>query len=310
VVSRPEFSARVCSLCVWQQFGVAFMSGFGGVVDRPTDAPEDEADGVKDETESPGSRPGSGGGGGNKKSGGGAAGQSIMSLRRSLGVSGFCLDTVVFSAPTTVAYPLGKQIVFHDTTSGEMRYLARSRTARPVTSMAIDSTLASLAVCEQSSADVRAQIHIIHCSMMKKTRTISSQVPGDIVGCAFASSGSRELVTLSFTGDDYTITLWKWAQSKVLASVNTNINVSAGQSIRRIRFKPNDTIITTSGSKHLRLWTLDSNNGVLRGAPMIPLKREQDNFIEQVWVKGSDCLVVVTSERLLSFKVSSEGCVR
>ena len=173
--------------------------------------------------------------------------------------------------------------------------------------MAIDSTLASLAVCEQSSPDVRAQIHIIHCTMMKKTRTISSHVPGDIVGCAFASSGSRELATLNFTGEDYVITLWKWAQSKVLAQVNTNISVQAGQTIRRIRFKPGETVLTTSGCKHLRVWTVDLPNSTLRGGPMVPVKREQDNFVEQVWIKESNLLVVVTAERLLSFKISAEG---
>ena len=40
---------------------------------------------------------------------------------------------------------------------------------------------------------------------------------------------------------------------------------------------------------------------------MLPLKREQDNFVEQVWLKTSDCLVVVTSERILSFTVDGDG---
>ena len=271
-------------------------------MDKPTVNPDDN-----DSTPgSPSSRPSSAGGG--KKGKGSAAGSNLLTLRRSLGVTNCTgYDNVVFSSPSTVAYPLGKQIVFHDTISGEMRFLARSRTARKVTAMAIDSTLASLAVCEEATDDVRAQIHIIHCSMMKKTRTISSQVPGNIIGCAFASSGSRELVTLTFTGDDYNITLWKWAQSKVIASVNTNLSVQAGHSIRRIRFKPNDTMLTTSGSKHLRLWTLDAPNSTLKVVPMIPLKREQDNFIDQVWIKSAELLVVVTQERILSFKVSAEG---
>ena len=279
------------------------MSGFGGVVNKPTTA---DANGAR--ADSPASDGGGSKAPGTATTAGGTAAHSVITLQHSLGISP-CgnKEHVVFSAPTTVAYPLGKQIVFHDILSGEMRYLARSRTARTVTAMAIDSTLASLAVCEKSSSDARAQIHIIHCSMMKKTRTISSQVPGDIVGCAFASSGSRELVTLSFTEDDYVLTVWKWAQSKVIASVAANVSVQAGNSIRRIRFKPNDTVVTTSGANHLRLWTVDAPNGTLKSVPLLPLKREHDDFIEQVWLKSNDCLVVVTKERILSFTVNAEG---
>jgi WD40 repeat protein len=292
------------------------MSGFGGVVDKPTV----EAENTKQErpdsaaittsnqqlTKDVGAEGTSAGG--KTESGGTSQNVPVIHLRKSLGISGFCRDNVVFSSPTTIAYPLGKQLVFYDLITGEMRYLARSRTARKVTAMAIDSTLASLAVCEQSSPDgQRAQIHIIHCSMMKKTRTILSQALGDIVSCAFASTGSRELVTLNLTNEDYVITLWKWSQSKVLASATANINLKAGHRIRRLRFKPNDGLLTSSGAKHLRLWTIDANNSTLKQAPILPLKREQDIFIEQVWLK--DCLVVLTSERILSFTVDANGQV-
>jgi WD40 repeat protein len=283
------------------------MSGFGGVVDKPTTA---STAGVGDADDADVDDFSNGGGGAADGGNNGAdSAQSLITLRKSLGISGFCQDNVVFSAPTTIAYPLGKQIVFHDLLTGEMRYLARSRTARKVTAMAIDSTVTSLAVCEQSSPEGRAQIHIIHCSMMKKSRTIMSQVAGDIVCCAFASSGSRELATLSQGTDDYVITVWKWSQSKVIASASTNVNMQAGQRIRRLRFNPTNTQMTTSGSKHLRLWTVDAPNNTLKPTPLL-LGREQDNFIDHVWLKGSGCLVVLTAERILSFKVSAEGQAR
>ena len=90
-----------------------------------------------------------------------------LSLVRGFGVTGSFRDNVVFVGKTLVAYPCGKQLVFHDTMTGEMHFRPRSRNAKRVTAMDVDPGCSYLALCEGGREGGRALISVFNIELPK-----------------------------------------------------------------------------------------------------------------------------------------------
>ncbi|CAK4073129.1 unnamed protein product [Aphanomyces euteiches] len=192
-----------------------------------------------------------------------------------------------------------------------MEFFHPTRGIRSVQSMCVSANRELVAVCEQASARFSKnisdqlgvnpnQISIYKLGTRARLKMLPTQSHAPILSVAF-SADTRCLATLE-DAPTYRISFWKWGTAKLVA------HAACPSRGTRIRICPsNANLITISGPMVLRTWTLTSS-GDLRMANLIPQIREQEHFVDHVWVR--DYLVTVSElGTLLTFRCTEDARV-
>ena len=198
------------------------------------------------------------------------------------GSNGELRDPASFLADSSsVCHLVGEHLAIYSTDKRSMAFFSKNKNSRGVLGMCVAPNWKVVALCEASPVDDKAQVSVYHVSSQRKMRTLTFPMRGNFTLCAF-SADAKILVTIGVAADGETqIVYWKWAVEKVMASAKGSFRVS------RLRVNPDDaSLVTTSGPQHLRLWraTMDPQ---LKDSPLVPGKREQDHFVDHVWLKDT-----------------------
>ncbi|RHY01971.1 hypothetical protein DYB25_005481 [Aphanomyces astaci] len=228
-----------------------------------------------------------------------------------LGVRGAVQSNVEFGSDTHLLFPAAHHVCLFNLDRRTMEFLHPTRGIRSVQSMCVSANKELLAVCEQQAVRYSKsisdqlgvspnQISIYKLSSRSRLKTLPSQSHSPILSVAF-SADNKTLATLE-DAPSYRIGYWKWSTSKLVAHAQCP---SRGM---RIRICPvNANFVTISGPMVLRAWTL-SSAGDLRMTNLIPQIREQEHFVDHVWVRE---FLVTVSEigTLLTFRATDDDGV-
>ncbi|RQM22724.1 hypothetical protein B5M09_003960 [Aphanomyces astaci] len=232
-------------------------------------------------------------------------------VRFVLGVRGAVQSNVEFGSDTHLLFPAAHHVCLFNLDRRTMEFLHPTRGIRSVQSMCVSANKELLAVCEQQAVRYSKsisdqlgvspnQISIYKLSSRSRLKTLPSQSHSPILSVAF-SADNKTLATLE-DAPSYRIGYWKWSTSKLVAHAQCP---SRGM---RIRICPvNANFVTISGPMVLRAWTL-SSAGDLRMTNLIPQIREQEHFVDHVWVRE---FLVTVSEigTLLTFRATDDDGV-
>ncbi|RHY33666.1 hypothetical protein DYB32_002016 [Aphanomyces invadans] len=226
-----------------------------------------------------------------------------------LGVRGTIQNNVEFGSDTHLIFPAAHHVCLYNLDRRSMEFLHPTRAIRSVQSLCVSANKELLAVCEQAGARFSKnisdqlgvspnQISIYKLASRSRLKTLPSQSHSPILSIAF-SADNKTIATLE-DAPSYRIGYWKWSTSKLVAHAPCP---SRGT---RIRICPvNSNFVTISGPMVLRAWTLTST-GDLRMTNLIPQIREQEHFVDHVWVK--EYLVTVSElGTLLTFRATDDG---
>ena len=158
-----------------------------------------------------------------------------------------------------------------------MSFFLEGGSVEEVNYICVAPNMRNLAVCERHSSDIPPQVSVFVVATEKKVRSL--QHPDVTTRMQFVSASfsadSKTLVTLC--GDpSWTLMLWNWMQSKVLASVRI------GQPIARMSVSPMDSSqIITSGPGHLKLWRFQET--VIKGVSLLSGKNASLSLKGHAW---------------------------
>ncbi|KAF0697626.1 Aste57867_11716 [Aphanomyces stellatus] len=225
-----------------------------------------------------------------------------------LGVRGSIQNNVEFASDNHLIFPAAHHLCLFNLDRRTMEFFHPTRAIRSVQSMCVAANKELLAVCEQASARFTKnitdqlgvnpnQISIYKLATRTRLKTLPSQSHAPILSVSF-SADTKCLATLE-DAPSYRICYWKWSTSKLVAHTQCP---SRGT---RIRISPvNPNFLTISGPMVLRACTLTST-GDLRMSNLIPQIREQEHFVDHVWVR--DFLVTVSEiGTLLTFRATDD----
>ncbi|KAH9126591.1 hypothetical protein LEN26_008871 [Aphanomyces euteiches] len=228
-----------------------------------------------------------------------------------LGVRGSIQNNVEFGSDNQLIFPAAHHLCLLNLDRRSMEFFHPTRGIRSVQSMCVSANRELVAVCEQASARFSKnisdqlgvnpnQISIYKLGTRARLKMLPTQSHAPILSVAF-SADTRCLVTLE-DAPTYRISFWKWGTAKLVA------HAACPSRGTRIRICPsNANLITISGPMVLRMWTLTSS-GDLRMANLIPQIREQEHFVDHVWVR--DYLVTVSElGTLLTFRCTEDARV-
>ncbi|KAH9061481.1 hypothetical protein Ae201684P_020817 [Aphanomyces euteiches] len=228
-----------------------------------------------------------------------------------LGVRGSIQNNVEFGSDNQLIFPAAHHLCLLNLDRRSMEFFHPTRGIRSVQSMCVSANRELVAVCEQASARFSKnisdqlgvnpnQISIYKLGTRARLKMLPTQSHAPILSVAF-SADTRCLATLE-DAPTYRISFWKWGTAKLVA------HAACPSRGTRIRICPsNANLITISGPMVLRTWTLTSS-GDLRMANLIPQIREQEHFVDHVWVR--DYLVTVSElGTLLTFRCTEDARV-
>ncbi|KAG9413957.1 Cilia- and flagella-associated protein 57 [Aphanomyces cochlioides] len=228
-----------------------------------------------------------------------------------LGVRGSIQNNVEFGSDNQLIFPAAHHLCLLNLDRRSMEFFHPTRGIRSVQSMCVSANRELVAVCEQASARFSKnisdqlgvnpnQISIYKLGTRARLKMLPTQSHAPILSVAF-SADTRCLATLE-DAPTYRISYWKWGTAKLVA------HAACPSRGTRIRICPsNANLITISGPMVLRTWTLTSS-GDLRMANLIPQIREQEHFVDHVWVR--DYLVTVSEVgTLLTFRCTEDARV-
>ena len=132
---------------------------------------------------------------------------------------------------------------------------------------------------------------------MKRLASLSHETTAEFL-CSSFSIDSKIISAL--TGDpDRQIVVWQWEKDKVIKTIALSAEAS------RLRSAPSSSImLTTSGPSLLKCWYV-SGDGTFKTANLLPPARENENFIEHLWLPSSNGV----HKMLVLTQVESDGHV-
>ncbi|OQR99885.1 WD domain-containing protein [Achlya hypogyna] len=224
-----------------------------------------------------------------------------------LGVRGSVQNNVEFGSDSMLLFPTAHHVGAYNMDRKSMEFFHPTRAVRSVQSMCVSLNKELLVVCEQANARFSRsisdqlgvhpnQISIYKLLTRARVKAIPTQSHAPILSVAF-SADNKTIVTLE-DAPTYRIAYWKWSTAKLVATATCP---SRGT---RVRISPfNANFLTVSGPMVLRAWTLSAD---LRMSNLVPQIREQEHFVDHVWVRQ---YLVTVSEigTLLIFQGSDDG---
>jgi WD40 repeat protein len=112
----------------------------------------------------------------------------------------------------------------------------------------------------------------------KRIRTMVHPSKGDFVSVCF-SGDSKYLITVS---TDRTIVVWSWEKEKIVTSSTVVGDCT------RVSCPPLSTTsnlqITTSGPGHLRVWTFNPADSMMKPNALVPQSKESETFADHTWL--------------------------
>eukprot|EP00937_MAST-01D_sp_MAST-1D-sp2_P001084 g1084.t1 len=209
------------------------------------------------------------------------------------GVNGPIRNNCAFVSPTVVVHPAGQHVALYDMEARDMQFLQKGRAARAVLAMDVAPKRNYIAVCEACTAEGTAQVSVFHAGTRNRMRTMTLASTEQFVACAFTADG-KQLLTQTEGPEAFQLTLWRWEQEKQAANANVGCPVSRVRAANAASGAGG--LITTSGPMHLRAWTA-SNDGSMKNATLVPFVKEQENWVDHVWM-ADGCMVACADNGL------------
>ena len=212
------------------------------------------------------------------------------------GIYGPIQENVLFISDSRIVYPIGNHVAIYDLHLDTFSYCTAAHEIRSVHAISVNSTLEYMAIAERHNGNDKIkngeEDHRIGCSMisiyatntLQRLKCIMHTTSANIISLAF-SFNSKILVTLDDGKTTASINYWNWNAKKCVSSATSPPGGT------RIRISNADaTFLTVSGHKHLKVWTLLKSE--LKMSTLVPLLREQENFVDHIWV--SEHIVVIS----------------
>lgn len=199
-----------------------------------------------------------------------------------------------------MVHPVGQHVCLYHIEDREMQFLQKSRNVKQVLAISVAPKRNVIAVCE--SAESGPQVSVFHVATRNRMRTMASNAGlngGLFTSCCFTND-SKFLVTQG-SAPDHTMNYWKWEQEQMIAST------SVGAAVNRIRCSTaNVSQVTTTGTNHLRLWTLQSDSS-LRSSALLPGVKEQEVFVDHCWLAQGRMLACTEHGTVLVFDTQDQN---
>eukprot|EP00887_Chlorella_sp_A99_P007960 scaffold12.g7960.t1 len=238
---------------------------------------------------------------------------SALQPRHCFGMAGQLRDGLVFLDEGLVAYPCGQAIVVYQTDTRVQRFVYGSADGGGITAFAACPARRVLALAERGGE--RPSIAIVDLQTLKRRKVLTN-----------GEASCKEFVSVSFSSDgkylvaqggapDWTLALWVWEKSKLVASVRTVTH--PGHTVHQCFIQPGERchcdeaqLISVAGEGTCRVYRIEAGNS-LKPLPSVLAKRESASFAAHAWLvdhDSSDALVVGTAAGELL--VVADGDVR
>ncbi|KAL4457327.1 hypothetical protein ABPG75_012192 [Micractinium tetrahymenae] len=217
-------------------------------------------------------------------SAGAAAAVAALQPRHVFGALGARPEGLEYVDEGTLAYLCGQSVVLYQPESRSQRFLAGSPEAR-ITAFAVCPSRRLLALAEPGE---RATVTIYDLQTLKRRKILSAP----------AGEGTKEFVSLAFSGDgrylaaqggapDWSLSLWVWEKSKLVASVRTAAAV--GHTAVQCLFQPGEDpqYISVVGEGTCCLLAIEAGN-TLRVLPSTLPRREAPCYACHTWLLDND----------------------
>eukprot|EP01063_Lacrimia_lanifica_P035882 TRINITY_DN695_c0_g1_i1.p1 TRINITY_DN695_c0_g1~~TRINITY_DN695_c0_g1_i1.p1 ORF type:complete len:1201 (+),score=508.73 TRINITY_DN695_c0_g1_i1:85-3687(+) len=224
-----------------------------------------------------------------------------LSKTHAFGIKADVADNIHFIDDTTCAYPIGRNVVFYNTSANQQKFIPGNERCDAITAMAMSPNKRYIAVAESGETPV---VSIYDTQNRRKKKTLPSP------GTTLPDIGSREYVCMAFSADgkilitqggapEWNLIYWAWDRSKAVAWACTALDkLSAAQDkhlISCISVCPKDpSLICVTGNGIFRFFKLQE--GQLRPSPGGVGKREPQNYLSHIWLPDNWDRIIASTE--------------
>ena len=197
-------------------------------------------------------------------------------------------ENVAFLNPSTLLYPVGRQVALYSLDDKNEVYLEQAQDMLAVTSMAVCHRQELIAICETTgesphSKGIQWQVSIF--SAKEKLRAEKVKVLTHAAGhstSGFISvdfSTDSKFIVCQGGAPDWCTVVWDWQRGRKIASYNHPSRVQC------TRFRPGDSSqLSSSGDQNLRLWCVVPGDRSLRAFPALVGVKPSTSFVDHCWV--------------------------
>eukprot|EP00760_Papus_ankaliazontas_P029336 PhM_4_TR420/c0_g1_i1/m.15018 len=236
----------------------------------------------------------------------------LVSKRHSFGLHADCAENVHWLDDTRLAYPVGRNLVFHNTQSNTQKFLQGAEKIDKITAMAISPGKKFIAVAESGD---QAQIEIFD------TNNSSSQTRRR-KGLNVPDLGSTHFTSMQFSADgrylvtqggapEWNLVFWHWERARYLAKlpVATEKQIrDTPDAVTQCSINPTDgQHICISGNGVFKFFRF--MDGVLKPAAGGMGKVDAQNFKCHAWLQGNRIMVSTDNGDLLLVEDSEFKCL-
>jgi len=231
----------------------------------------------------------------------------MVSKRHAFGIKADVKDNIHYIDDTTVAYPVGRNVVIYNTQSNIQKFIQGAEKTDAITAMALSPNKKYLAVAESGENPCIA-IYDTTTRKRRKVLSIPDLNSREYVSLAFSSIDGRHLATQGGY-PDWNLVYWNWERSKALSMVSVAPDKqSNGQDkslINQCSINPRDPQhICVSGNGIFKFFRYA--DGQLKQAPGGMGKRDPQNFLSHIWLPPDDRIVVSSDNGDLLLVENSE----
>eukprot|EP01012_Entosiphon_sulcatum_P014150 TRINITY_DN1923_c0_g1_i1.p1 TRINITY_DN1923_c0_g1~~TRINITY_DN1923_c0_g1_i1.p1 ORF type:complete len:1205 (+),score=349.53 TRINITY_DN1923_c0_g1_i1:90-3704(+) len=229
----------------------------------------------------------------------------MLSKRHAFGVKADVKDNIHYIDDTTVAFPVGRNVVIYNTQSNTQKFIPGAEKTDAITAMALSPNKKYIAVAE-SGENPAVAIYDTTTRKRRKVLNVPDLASREFVCLAFSSDG-RHLATQGGY-PEWNLVYWNWERSKALSMVQVAPEKQGAQDkqlITQCSINPRDPQhICVTGNGLFKFFRY--SDGQLKLAPGGLGKRDPQNFLCHVWLPPDDRIVVSTDNGDLLLIENSE----
>eukprot|EP01006_Ploeotia_vitrea_P032137 TRINITY_DN64396_c0_g1_i1.p1 TRINITY_DN64396_c0_g1~~TRINITY_DN64396_c0_g1_i1.p1 ORF type:complete len:1185 (+),score=181.09 TRINITY_DN64396_c0_g1_i1:77-3631(+) len=230
----------------------------------------------------------------------------MLSKRHAFGTKADVKDNIHYIDDTTVAYPVGRNVVIYNTQANTQKFIPGGDKTEAITAMALTPNKKYIAVAE-SGDNPAVAIYDTTTRKRRKLLNVPDLSSREFVCLAFSSDGRHLATQGGFP--EWNLVYWNWERSKALSMIasapDKQQNGQDKQLITQCSINPRDPQhICVSGNGIFRFFRY--TDGQLKPAQGGMGKRDMQNYLSHVWLPPDDRIVVSTDNGDLLLVENSE----
>lgn len=234
-----------------------------------------------------------------------------LNKRHAFGIKSDVYGCIHWLDESTVAYPVGRNVVMHNIQSNAQKFFLTSEKTDGITAIALSPNKKYIAIAESGE---HPQIQIVDTNTRKRRRVLNvTDLGSDRFVCMQFSADGRHLATQG-GAPQWNLLHWNWERSKPLAQTQVQRDTALPQVrdlnynlVTQISINPKDPLhIAVSGNALFRFYRYV--DGILKPQPGGVGKAHTQNFTAHAWVTDDRIIVATDNADLLLLEDGELKC--